>query len=719
MLVLSMGFLHAQSKWTAGSQRHFQTLAPGSPLRLLVMVDESKAQSSFAERGISIHSQMGNIWSIAATQEQVLWMLNAPEVLSLELSFVCQPQQILDSASRHASAVHLVQEQPYGAGIATPFTGKDVIVGIIDIGFQPDHPTFYDKTGQQNRVKRYWDQLDNTGNPPTGFDYGSLHTTLPDMLAKPNTDELHGTHVSGIAGGSGFGSENLKQVGMAPEADLVFVNIRYYDDSLPPSAKGDLWVASPAIIDGLDYIFKYADSVNKPAVVNLSWGMHSGPHDGTSLFDLAIENLTGPGKIFVGAGGNSGWTRTHIGAMLEKDTMRTLPFNNRNVRADIEDMYIDMWASAATDFSVSLGLVDTNGFLHGSTLFFNTENDTIIQGLLTVPGDLGGTDSLEYLLSIVSRYSANNKPNILFEIKNYTPQTRRTALFVYSDSSQIHAWNSGQIYSWGEGGFAPSFWGHPAMPGYTSGDNQYMVGENGGTGKQTITVAAYNASVNGQSISGRPYYGGWGNLAPFSSRGPTVDGRIKPDIAAPGENVISAFNRNAYTPSLRFDITDTVVFNGNTNYWGIASGTSMASPNACGIIALFLQQKATLTPDIILDVLSNSATVDDQTGQVPNNMWGRGKINAYEGLRYIQTSVGIDEIEAQEWKLYPNPSNGNIQVWGVSEKATYAVYDLRGRLLESGSFLKAAVQLHLEGGLYLIRVEDADMTQTFRVQILP
>ncbi len=719
VFVLSMSASFAQSKWTAGSQRHFQSVAPGTSIRILVKVNEVIAQKSFANQAISIHSQMGNIWSISATKEQVLWMLDAPEVLSLEMSFMSQPKQILDSASRHASAVHLVQEQPFGAGIATPFTGKDVVIGIVDIGFQADHPTFYDSTGQQNRVVRYWDQLDNAGNPPLGFDYGSLHTTLGDMVAKPITDETHGTHVAGIAGGSGYGSENLKYVGMAPESDLIFVNIKYYDDSLPPSAKGDLWVASPAIIDGLNYIFQYADSVNKPAVVNLSWGMHSGPHDGTSLFDLAIENLTGPGKIFVGAAGNSGWTRTHIGKLVQKDTMRTMPFNNRNVKADIEDMYIDMWGSAETDFNVSLGLADTNGFLHGSTVFFSTEKDTIIQGLLTVPGDLGGTDSLEYLLSIVSRYSANKKPNILFEIKNYTPQTRRTTLFVYSDSSHVHAWNSGQIYEWGEGGFAPSFWGHSALPGYTSGDNKFIVGENGGTGKQTITVAAYNSSVNGLTIDGDPYYGGWGNLAPFSSQGPTVDGRIKPDIAAPGENVISGYNRHAYNGFMRYSITDTVVSNGVTNYWGIASGTSMASPNAAGVIALFLQENATLSPDIILDVLTHTATVDDETGAVPNTAWGRGKINAYEGLRYIQTSVGMDELEDQEWKVYPNPSNGKIQIWGVSVNAKYAVYDLSGRAVASGKFDQFDTQLHLDSGLYLLRVEEGEKSQTFRIQILP
>lgn len=709
----------AQSKWTAGSLRQFHEANPNQNFRLLVQVSEAVAEESFKEQGIQVFSRIGNIWSIAASYEQVVWMQEAPEVLAIELSAVQKPQGMMDSLSRQASFVHLVQDKPFGAGIITPFTGKDVIVGIIDVGFQLDHPNFYDTSGTKHRVVRYWDQLDDTGNPPTGFNYGSLHTTLSDMTAKTYSDETHGTHVAGIAAGSGYGSKNRRHAGVAYEADMVFVNIKYYDNTLPPSAKGDLLVASPAIIDGLDYIFRYADSVGKPAVVNLSWGMHTGPHDGTSLFDLAIENLTGPGKIFVGSAGNSGWTRTHLGKFVQKDTLRTLPFNNRNVRADVEDMYIDMWGSARTDFSVSLGLVDTSGFLHGSSAYFDTQRDTVIQGLLTVPGDLGGLDSLEYTLTIVSRYSGNNKPNILFEIFNYTPQTRRTALFVQSDSSQIHAWNSGQIYDWGEGGFAPSFWGHPGLPGYTSGDNAFIVGENGGTGKQTITVAAYNSSQNGFSIDGLPYYGGWGNLAPFSSQGPTVDGRIKPDIAAPGENVISSYSRHAYDLGMRRSVTDTVVIGGVTNYWGIASGTSMASPNACGVIALFLEEKATLTPDIILDVLTNSATVDDQTGQVPNTAWGRGKMNAYEGLRYIQTSVGIEEPKQSEWKVFPNPSTGNIHVWGVPEGASYWVYDLSGKALTSGQFANFSAQLNLESGLYILRIESQGQVKSMRLQVLP
>jgi len=81
--------------------------------------------------------------------------------------------------------------------------------------------------------------------------------------------------------------------------------------------------------------------------------------------------------------------------------------------------------------------------------------------------------------------------------------------------------------------------------------------------------------------------------------------------------------------------------------------------------------------------------------------------------------VGMDELEDQEWKVYPNPSNGKIQIWGVSVNAKYAVYDLSGRAVASGKFDQFDTQLHLDSGLYLLRVEEGEKSQTFRIQILP
>ncbi|MBI1221184.1 MAG: S8 family serine peptidase [Bacteroidetes bacterium] len=709
----------SQSKWTAGSQAQYQNLDREEVTGLLIEVLPEFPEESMRARGIEVKSKAGSIWSVRANKAQIDWMISNPQILTLELSSVHFPLHKMDYQSRVASSVLQVQQTPLANGIPYPYTGKGVIVGIIDIGFQPDHPNFYDTNGQVNRVVRYWDQLDNSGNPPAGFSYGSLHTTLSDMLKKTYSDEMHGTHVTGIAGGSGYGSVNRKHAGVAYESDLVMVNIRYYDNTLPPSAKGDLLVASPSIIDGLNYIFQYADSVGKPAVANLSWGMYSGPHDGTSLFDRAIENLTGSGKIFVGAAGNSGWGRNHVMGDLNKDTLRTMPFNNRNVRDDVEDMFIDMWGSAGTEFSVALGLCDTNGVEMGLSTFYSTQKDTVIHDILTVSYGGGLIDSLEYNLSIVASVAANGKPNILFEIYNYTPQRSRTILHVKSDSSVVHAWNSGQILKWGDGGFSAAFWGHPNIPGYTGGNSDYMVGENGGTGKQTITAGAYNASKTILNINGDTIWGGWGNRSGFSSRGPTVDGRMKPDISAPGENVISSFNRHYYTPGRRKDIVDSSIVNGTTEYWSVASGTSMASPNTCGVLALFLQADSSLTPDRIKSILSQTALLDNETGNGPGNEWGWGKLDAYAGLLHINEHLAVPVIQKDLLKVYPNPGKSTFTVWGVPENADFTLFDFSGRTVQSGHLEASSFQTNLGAGLYVLHIQSGNSSASLKIQILP
>lgn len=709
----------AQSKWTAGSYAQYQKLMPGVQVPLLVHVVPEMNPSLLTSVGVTIKTKAGNIWSLVSDKSGIEQMMQMEEVLSMEISTFVFPQHREDTRSRVASSVIELQNDPLATGILHPYTGEGVVVGIIDIGFQPDHPTFYDTSGATNRVVRYWDQLDESGNPPVGFNYGTLHSTLGDMLKTVYSDEMHGTHVAGIAGGSGYGSENRKHAGTAFQSDLVFVNIKYFDDSLPPSAKGDLVVASPTIIDGLNYIFQYADSVGKPAVANLSWGMHSGPHDGTSLFDLAIENLTGPGKIFVGAGGNSGWSRTHIMADLQNDTLKTLPYNNQNVRVDIEEMYIDMWGEQNSSFSISLGLCDTNGVQMGTTPFFSTDRDTFIHDFLMVHYGSMYTDTLEYQLSIVSSYADNGKPNILFELFNYTPQRSRTTLFVTSANAVVHAWNSGHIYDWGEGGFASAFWGHPNIPGFTGGDANYIVGENGGTGKQTITIGAYNASETVFSINGDTLWGGWGNRSQFSSRGPTVDGRMKPDVSAPGENVISAFNRHYYRASRRRDIVDTAVVNGKTEYWSIASGTSMASPNAAGVIALWLQADSSLTPDDIKSILSQTAKQDQETGNAPTNEWGWGKIDAYKGLLHIVNQVGVEKVNQNRLSIYPNPGKGVFTVWGMPENAAFEIYSMSGQKVQDGQLNGASLSTSLPAGIYVVRFQTGQQSFPVRIQILP
>jgi subtilisin family serine protease len=119
------------------------------------------------------------------------------------------------------------------------YRGEGVILGIVDIGFQTNNPTFYSTDGKRNRIKRFWAQSDPNGIPPLGYNYGSLKSDSASIENLIDDHGTHGTHVAGIAGGSGYTTPNLQYQGVAPDADLVFVSLKYYNDTLGGSALGD------------------------------------------------------------------------------------------------------------------------------------------------------------------------------------------------------------------------------------------------------------------------------------------------------------------------------------------------------------------------------------------------------------------------------------------------------------------------------------------------
>ncbi|MEM1987436.1 MAG: S8 family serine peptidase, partial [Candidatus Caldarchaeum sp.] len=106
----------------------------------------------------------------------------------------------------------------------------------------------------------------------------------------------------------------------------------------------------------------------------------------------------------------------------------------------------------------------------------------------------------------------------------------------------------------------------------------------------------------------------------YSGRGPTADGRVKPDITAPGGVVLAAGSADArrqlYSPG---------------GLVAVSRGTSMATPHAAGVAALILQLAPNLAPKQVIEVMKDNARVDDHTGPVPatgSNSWGWGKLTA-------------------------------------------------------------------------------------------
>jgi subtilisin family serine protease len=141
-----------------------------------------------------------------------------------------------------------------------------------------------------------------------------------------------------------------------------------------------------------------------------------------------------------------------------------------------------------------------------------------------------------------------------------------------------------------------------------------------------------------------------GLWSPFSSVGPTLDERTKPDICAPGRNVISTYSsyyRENHPTSTDYDVATSEV-NGRNYPWHVDSGTSMACPVAAGIIALWLQAKPNLTRDDIMGILQRTSRQPEEALSYPNSKYGYGEIDAYRGLLYLLGLSGIKEITSEQ-----------------------------------------------------------------------
>lgn len=176
-------------------------------------------------------------------------------------------------------------------------SGRDVIVGVVDSGIDPNHSAF------GGRILRIWDQT----LPGPGVTEGSYGVELTGVLLTVSRDTNgHGTHVAGIAAGdhSTFG-------GVAPGAELVVI-------------KSDLQDAHVA--DGIRYIFRVADDLGRPAVVNLSMGGHGDAHDGSDSLSQIIDAESGPGRIVCCAAGNEGNDNIHAQTTVSQGRTRTIRF---------------------------------------------------------------------------------------------------------------------------------------------------------------------------------------------------------------------------------------------------------------------------------------------------------------------------------------------------------------------------------------------------------
>ncbi|QBR92915.1 S8 family serine peptidase [Nocardioides euryhalodurans] len=455
--------------------------------------------------------------------------------------------------------------------------GDGVVVGVIDFGCDFAHENFL-RDGGGTRLLRLWDQ-NGSGNGSPGFAYGDVHATaaIDTALATPNPyvalgyrpgPRSHGTHVMDIAAGNGRGTG---APGVAPQADLVFVEVASSD--IPwggAEAVGASFGDSVQLLEALAFVFESAGS--SPCVVNVSLGTNGGPHDGTTLVEQGIDRLLtqAPDRAVCIAASNAFADGIHAAGTVSA----TAPLELAWVVADQDqtDNELELWAPGASRLSVDL--VAPGGQVVGTL----------------GPGESGSvTREGELVLFAANRLDdPNNHDNTIGVFLSPKVPVGRWVLRLTSlsgDDVPFHAWIERDDNG-------PSTFEEPL-------DNTHTIGSIS-CGQKSIVVGSYDAHKPAAPIS-------W-----FSSAGPTRDGREKPEVSAPGHDVVAASSTTG---------------TGTTR----KSGTSMASPAVAGCVAVLLAEAARrqrqLDVDEIRSIVAASCRPDPPVAGAWDDRYGAGRVS--------------------------------------------------------------------------------------------
>ncbi len=535
-------------------------------------------------------------------------------------------RQMLDIARAETGAASVYS----GSNLTQGYTGKGVIVGVVDRGFDYTHPSFAGPDGQP-RIRRVWEQGTTSGTAPDKYGYGTEFTDAQAIrqAAGDIRSNSHGTHVTAIAAGSDH-VEADRFLGMAPDADIVLVSLKSDED------------ASVNVSNAIAYIFDYAEAEGKPCVINLSLGTQEGPHDGTSPFDRMADALQGPGRIIVGSAGNHRANKFHAQG---SSTFKTFLDFRQSITAANAGGDIDVWGDQGQDIEVALVVLNVNTGAEADRVRIYPSDETEVSlgrnvsGKVAVASEINPANNKVHVSMTSGITSVRSNYAVALEVAPVTPGTAH----VWADNIKFGLTSRGK-------------------EGFTDGDAS-TIAEIGGTGKRIITVGSYttrNAYTPFNTTNEQKLDETVGALSSFSSCGPTADGRVKPQVSAPGCYISSALS--SFDASTASPVAYAYEANGEYARYGYMQGTSMSSPAVAGIVATWLQACPTLTPEQIVEVIQRTARTDSFTGDIPaegSNDWGYGKIDAYAGLKECLSLSSVDALPVEDSAIHFQIDGGN------------------------------------------------------------
>ena len=591
---------------------------------------------------------------------------------------------------------------PVYAGKSLPqaYTGKGVVVGVEDIGFDLTHPNFCDSTGTTLRIKAFWDQLstDTIGSTLyVGADYTTEEKLFKLAHSRDGKDQTHGTHTLGIAAGSGFSSPYR---GVAFESDLCLVaNLTGENVHLiPKKDRYKYTYATDAL--GFKYIMDYAQREGKPCVVSFSEGGLQDFHGDDRLYYAILDSLSGPGRIIVASAGNNGAQKSYL--HKDKGRKRAGTF----VKLRNGTAYCTLKSDA--DFRLQL-------------VFYRSRKDTTVVDTKHV---LQCTDSLlkdtirlgawSYELLVQAYPSAYDKREMAYDVMLKQLRAGRyelpMSIELLGENADVEMFRGiGQWYA------------NTKNMALRDGDYTHSI-LSPGSAPSVICVGATSYRthlINYRGVKKVSMNGSNGERAPYSSVGPTFDGRTKPDVMAPGSNIISSYNsfyleNHPAAGDVDWDVKR-FQHKGRTYSWTSNTGTSMSAPAVAGAIALWLQAKPSLTANEIRGVFSRTCTHYDSSLSYPNNEYGHGQIDVYQGLLDILGLTHVPELSREQpvgVQFQPLPNQKVAITFADTQSHTFRlrVYSVSGSLLLSMPHIVSASNYEVDlsrfqSGVYVIQID--------------
>lgn len=603
----------------------FLEKAPNEPTTFCVP-NNAQNKALLDNEKITIKYGSGDWLFITATPQ---WInAHASDGSLTDYYFEFAPPALMGDSARFFHFVDPVLEGI--GGLQRAYTGKDVIIGVIDTGVDFNHPDLKNANGS-TRVLRYWDHTVTTGPAPMPYNYGTVwdSAAINNGTCTSLDNHSHGTTVVGQAAGNGLANGTNK--GVAPEADIIMVESNFNAQN---------WTLT--IADACDYIFKVADTLGKPAIINLSLGTYLGSHDGNDPASMAIENMLDAknGRLVVAAAGNSGFQLPyHVRNDITTDTSFTWFVNNPAGSFGPNTIFFDLWSDvseATFDFAFAADQVSPSYSLRGSTAFYGATSSLGTAILDTI---WSGSNRLATVQVFTQIVSGNYNMQVLFTTVDSTAYNYR---FMTKGSGSYDLWSGQWLGLNNIVTSLPTVAQMPAIVNYVLPDTLQSIVSSWNCSEKVISVAnmgnrrAYQR-CNGTQYTTNPLVTP-GKLSGSSSKGPNRHNVIKPDIAAAGEvSLTTSPMWMVNNPAVYCSVLDTGGFHGRNG------GTSIAAPVISGIAALYFEHCNNASYSDFFNDLTGTAYTDGFTGSVPNNSYGYGKAHALDlmlSTEYIATVAG-------------------------------------------------------------------------------